>query len=178
MTKPPKPQIVDFVLSRDKYTCQDCGKVGRGGSGKDKLQVHHIVPRFMDGSNEPDNLVALCGACHIERDKQFRQHIVARKVNLVTVKLGSESRRNLKLLAALLGESMPDVMDAAVSKALEQAQHERAGYGRVPYRREDVDDVLAGKYADVEQEQQEQQDLELANDAAEARAPTYNGGCW
>lgn len=122
MTQPPKPKIVDFVLNRDNYTCQDCGKVGRGGSGKDKLQVHHIVPRFMDGSNEPANLVALCGACHIARDKQFRQHIVARKVNFVTMKLGTDGRRKLKLLAALLGESMPDAMDVAVGKALERAE--------------------------------------------------------
>jgi len=59
---------------------------------------------------------------------------------------------------------------------VERGLLKRAGYGRVPYRREDVDAVLAGKYADVEQEMEAEQ--ELANDAAEARAPTYNGGCW
>lgn len=47
---------------------------------------------------------------------------------------------------------------------------------RVPYRREDVDAVLRRVFAEIEQEMEDEQ--ELANDAAEARAPTYNGGCW
>jgi len=74
MTTPaPKPQIIEIVLMRDNYTCQDCGKQGERGKGRDKLQVHHIVPRYMDGGNSPSNLITLCGACHNARDKQIRE---------------------------------------------------------------------------------------------------------
>lgn len=74
MTTPaPKPQVIEIILLRDNYTCQDCGKQGVRGKGHDKLQVHHIVPRYMDGGNSPSNLITLCGACHSERDKQIRQ---------------------------------------------------------------------------------------------------------
>lgn len=38
------------------YRCQDCGGYA--------TEVHHIVPRARGGSDEPGNLVALCGPCH------------------------------------------------------------------------------------------------------------------
>jgi len=40
---------------------------------------------------------------------------------------------------------------------VERGLLKRAGYGRVPYRREDVDAVLRGVFADVEQEMEDEQ---------------------
>lgn len=37
-----------------------CGWCGRGG----RLQVHHILPWRLGGSNDRGNLIALCGGCH------------------------------------------------------------------------------------------------------------------
>ncbi len=53
-------QLREFVIERDNYTCQKCGKflmeIG--------LTVHHIKPLYKDGVNEPKNLEALCNKCH------------------------------------------------------------------------------------------------------------------
>jgi 5-methylcytosine-specific restriction endonuclease McrA len=48
------------VLNRDGYTCQYC----KGKKRDSKLEVHHIVYRSNGGSDEEDNLVTLCHACH------------------------------------------------------------------------------------------------------------------
>ena len=46
-----------LVMKRDGYRCTICGAT-------EHLQVHHIVPRVLDGSNDPANLTTLCGSCH------------------------------------------------------------------------------------------------------------------
>ena len=49
------------ILERDGYRCRNCGRAGR-------LEVDHIRTLWRGGSNEPDNLQALCAfPCH--RDK-------------------------------------------------------------------------------------------------------------
>ena len=49
-----------FVLTRDGYCCQHCK-----GKTKDKrLEVHHIVFRSENGSDEESNLNTLCKTCH------------------------------------------------------------------------------------------------------------------
>ena len=49
-----------FVLTRDDYTCQQC----TGTSKDQRLEVHHIVFRSQNGSDEETNLVTLCKTCH------------------------------------------------------------------------------------------------------------------
>lgn len=54
-----------FVLERDNYTCQCCGK------SKDKvLQTHHIIYRSNGGSNRVDNLITVCTDCHTYENHQ------------------------------------------------------------------------------------------------------------
>lgn len=49
-----------MVLNRDNYICQYCN-----GKRKDsKLEVHHIVYRSQNGSDEESNLITLCHTCH------------------------------------------------------------------------------------------------------------------
>lgn len=45
------------VLERDDFVCQNCG-------AESSLEIHHIVPQMVGGSNELSNLVALCQECH------------------------------------------------------------------------------------------------------------------
>lgn len=45
------------VLERDGYRCRGCGRAG-------PLQIHHRTALEDGGSEEPDNLVALCRDCH------------------------------------------------------------------------------------------------------------------
>jgi hypothetical protein len=49
-----------FVLDRDSYKCQHC----KGKSKDKRLEVHHIIFRSNNGSDEQDNLVTLCKTCH------------------------------------------------------------------------------------------------------------------
>lgn len=48
----------EAILHRDKYTCQLCGKKHT------RLEVHHIVYRSQGGTDNENNLITLCEACH------------------------------------------------------------------------------------------------------------------
>ena len=49
-----------MVLNRDSYTCQYC----KGKHKDSKLEVHHIIFRSQNGSDEESNLITLCHTCH------------------------------------------------------------------------------------------------------------------
>lgn len=49
-----------YVLARDTHTCQQC----QGKSRDRRLEVHHIVFRSAQGSDEESNLLTLCKTCH------------------------------------------------------------------------------------------------------------------
>ncbi len=49
-----------YVLTRDGYTCQQC----KGKSKDQRLEVHHIIFRSQNGSDEETNLLTLCKTCH------------------------------------------------------------------------------------------------------------------
>lgn len=51
-----------YILFRDKYTCQCCGAHGTSKTSV-KLHVHHLESRKI-GGNAPDNLITLCEDCH------------------------------------------------------------------------------------------------------------------
>jgi hypothetical protein len=58
-----------FVLDRDGFTCQMCGAVAGephpvDPTRKTRLQLGHIVDQSMGGSDEPNNLRALCSICN------------------------------------------------------------------------------------------------------------------
>lgn len=46
------------VILRDNNKCAECGKTNC------KLEVHHIVPKRMNGNNTLSNLITLCSTCH------------------------------------------------------------------------------------------------------------------
>jgi len=49
-----------YVLTRDGYTCQQC----KGKAKDQRLEVHHVVFRSQNGSDEESNLLTLCKTCH------------------------------------------------------------------------------------------------------------------
>lgn len=52
-----------FIRHRDGYECQYC----HGKSGDNNLQVHHIKwKKKMNGTDDVDNLITLCSACHAD----------------------------------------------------------------------------------------------------------------
>lgn len=61
--------LVEYAMERDGYKCTRCGC-------EEKLHCHHIVPKALGGSDDPENLVMLCDNCHGKehvaiRDKQI-----------------------------------------------------------------------------------------------------------
>ncbi|MCK9997164.1 MAG: HNH endonuclease [Candidatus Krumholzibacteria bacterium] len=53
------PRIRREVLARDRHCCRR-----KGCNHTRFLEIHHIVPRSEGGTNDPENLVTLCTACH------------------------------------------------------------------------------------------------------------------
>lgn len=49
-----------YVLDRDGHVCQHC----KGKSKDHRMEVHHIIFRRDNGSDEADNLTTLCKTCH------------------------------------------------------------------------------------------------------------------
>jgi len=45
-----------WVLQRDRYTCAYCGEPAN--------EVDHVIPRHLNGSDFPSNLVASCRRCN------------------------------------------------------------------------------------------------------------------
>ena len=48
------------VLFRDNYTCQIC----KNRRKESRLEIHHIIPKSKNGSDEAENLITLCHLCH------------------------------------------------------------------------------------------------------------------
>ena len=51
------------ILQRDNWLCQVCHVA-------DASEVDHIVPKSLGGSDDADNLQAICRDCHIEKTQK------------------------------------------------------------------------------------------------------------
>ena len=56
------------VLDRDGWRCRKCGRAGR-------MEVDHVVPVKAGGTDDLDNLRAICRDCHIARHKRKRTEV-------------------------------------------------------------------------------------------------------
>jgi 5-methylcytosine-specific restriction endonuclease McrA len=52
-------QLRKTILERDGWRCQNCGT-------RQRLDVHHIIPRARGGEDHERNLITLCRSCHDE----------------------------------------------------------------------------------------------------------------
>jgi hypothetical protein len=68
-TKQVTPKRRYEVLVRDNHTCQSCG----AKAPNTLLQVDHIFPRSLGGSNEMDNLQTLCIVCNIGKGATYKE---------------------------------------------------------------------------------------------------------
>ncbi len=55
-------QIAMLIQQRDSFRCQSDGCEEQEG-----LEVHHIIPRRVDGSDHPKNLITLCHKHHVRQ---------------------------------------------------------------------------------------------------------------
>jgi hypothetical protein len=67
--------VKQFVLHRDKYTCQECH------AKKTSFHVHHIVFRRNGGTDSPDNLITLCSSCHSSLHAQDEAQLQSKKLS-------------------------------------------------------------------------------------------------
>jgi 5-methylcytosine-specific restriction endonuclease McrA len=61
MIKRPRPRVrltKQEIFRRDNYTCQYCGKKGKG------LTLDHVIPRHHGGKRSWTNLVTCCPGCN------------------------------------------------------------------------------------------------------------------
>ena len=62
-----RPGLRYEVLARDKWTCLSCGRSPKDGI---TLEVDHIKPRSLGGTNDLDNLQTLCWKCNIGKSNK------------------------------------------------------------------------------------------------------------
>ena len=90
----------EHALVRDKYTCQCCGKKNC------RVEVHHIVFRSKNGSNDLENYVTLCEDCH-----------KAVHLGKIELKLKGKRRSNLRyasqmsIIRSMLLRKYPDAIE-------------------------------------------------------------------
>mgnify|MGYP001609636203 FL=1 len=102
----------EYVLCRDKHTCQFCGK-----KENVHLAAHHLVWREHGGQDTPENLVTLCEKCHdrVHKDAKSKAKLDERFQGL--------AKRYVP--ATLLNTIMPRFCDWLVS----QFQEVKKTYG-------------------------------------------------
>lgn len=61
------PEVKKYVLERDKYRCQSCGKTNL----ETTLNIDHIIPLAKGGSNDISNLQTLCSHCNQKKKHHF-----------------------------------------------------------------------------------------------------------
>lgn len=54
------------ILSRDKFTCQYCGRKAPDVV----LEIDHIIPKSKGGLNRLDNLITACRECNIGKSNK------------------------------------------------------------------------------------------------------------
>jgi hypothetical protein len=67
------------VILRDNCKCMECGKTNC------VLEVHHIKPKRLKGSNTIDNLITLCGDCH-DKTEGNEERFISRYQSIINGK--------------------------------------------------------------------------------------------
>ncbi len=65
------------ILARDKHLCQPCLATGRPTTAQ---AVDHITPKAQGGTDDHDNLQAICHACHARKTEREAAEAQGRKV--------------------------------------------------------------------------------------------------
>lgn len=59
------PGLREEMLARAEYKCERCGGTSEPSArNRFGLEVHHKIPEYQGGLDEPDNLEVLCSTCH------------------------------------------------------------------------------------------------------------------
>ncbi|MDO8184660.1 RecQ family ATP-dependent DNA helicase [Conexibacter sp. JD483] len=77
-------EVRQIVLRRDSWTCVECGEEDVPRS---ELDVHHLIPRFAGGRDEPSNCVTLCDGCHAGHHPGLQVSLAKRTIQRWAVRL-------------------------------------------------------------------------------------------
>lgn len=118
----PKDRIA--ILERDEYTCQVCGHVGGEDSISMGMEVHHIMPCILGGTNESDNLTTLCPSCHAQRDicagTRKATSMNQPKLPPLVLDLPLIYHRRLRELAEVYGTSQRETLMVAINRMYQE----------------------------------------------------------
>lgn len=64
-------KLRSVIMARDKHLCQPCLSKGRPTPA---TQVDHIIPKSKGGTDDSDNLRAICTPCHDAKTLQDKGH--------------------------------------------------------------------------------------------------------
>lgn len=73
LRKPISTALRTFIFNRDKYTCRYCGEFDYQ---TDSIEIDHLVPISLGGSNHRLNLVVACTNCNRTKSN----HLVSREI--------------------------------------------------------------------------------------------------
>ena len=77
------------ALARDNFTCQKCK---REDKTRNSLEVHHIIPLYVEEKDELDNLITLCNDCHHfapDKPDEFVEYIKEEMTGTATILMKS-----------------------------------------------------------------------------------------
>jgi len=118
-----------FVLTRDNFKCQICGKDLRGG--KNNPQIDHKVPLIRDGRSEIENYQAICSNCNVIKrgvcrscnlatcDKCYLAYPEQGAKNLL-INLTDQESKHLSKIAKVLDMSRIDALRKIVRDRLKK----------------------------------------------------------
>lgn len=66
----PWRKLREQILKRDDYCCVPCAKAGRWTVAS---EVDHIIEKEDGGTDDPENLQSICGACHKAKTKESQR---------------------------------------------------------------------------------------------------------
>ncbi len=66
-TRTLSPAKRNHILKRDDYQCQIC----QNKFEEDALEIDHIFPHSLEGSNEGYNLMTLCEDCNLDKGRKL-----------------------------------------------------------------------------------------------------------
>lgn len=93
------------VLERDGFLCRSVNGSVRCTESLN-LHVHHLIPRFLGGMNDPSNLITLCDGCHAAHHPNLHVSLTRRSIVRWGLRLARwlDSRRELpENLDSILG---------------------------------------------------------------------------
>ena len=89
----------EAIRNRDNYTCQCCGKKNI------RLEVHHIIYRSNDGTNDENNLITLCEKCH---NKVHNEKLI---INKKPKKLNLKYATHMNIIRSQLLKYYPEAIE-------------------------------------------------------------------